>query len=176
MTENTKWREGATPNEVICTVRLHNPADFSGEERPMPDTDKLTALERSIRAAGKCPYNHPENTRCPACQDALPRPTPLEDRCPTCGEKTSEEITVCSDGFHADGPTYWPLEDRDKLIERLQAEVLRLVDALAFAHSEGFEWPVDPLPFGSIAHDLFIKRGNDPERIARKALDDGGEK
>lgn len=47
-------------------------------------------------------------------------------------------------------------------------EILRLVDALAFAHAEGFEWPVDPLPFGSLAHDLFIWRGNDPERIAAK--------
>lgn len=53
----------------------------------------------------------------------------------------------------------------------LKAEILRLVDALTYAHSEGFEWPVDPLPFGSIAHNLFIERGNDPERIeARSAL------
>lgn len=50
----------------------------------------------------------------------------------------------------------------------LRAEILRLVDALEYAHSDGFEWPVDPLPFGSIAHNLFIERGNDPERIAAK--------
>jgi hypothetical protein len=57
--------------------------------------------------------------------------------------------------------------------EKLEAEILRLVDALVFAHDAGFEWPVDPLPFGSIAHNLFIERGNDPERIAAKI--DGSE-
>ncbi len=50
----------------------------------------------------------------------------------------------------------------------LRAEVLRLVDALEYAHSEGFQWPVDPLPFGSLAHDLFIERGNGPKRIAAR--------
>jgi hypothetical protein len=58
----------------------------------------------------------------------------------------------------------------------LRAEILRLVDALEYAHSEGFEWPVDPLPFGSIAHNLFIERGNDPERIAARALSNTPEK
>lgn len=57
----------------------------------------------------------------------------------------------------------------DKAREVLEAEILRLVEALVFAHSSGFEWPVDPLPSGSIAHDLFIRRWNDPERIAAKA-------
>jgi hypothetical protein len=51
-------------------------------------------------------------------------------------------------------------------IEDANAEILRLVDALVYAHEMGVEWPSDPLPFGSIAHNLFIERGNDPERIA----------
>jgi hypothetical protein len=45
---------------------------------------------------------------------------------------------------------------------------LRLVDALVYAHDAGVEWPIDPLPFGSIAHNLFIERGNDPERIEKR--------
>ena len=36
----------------------------------------------------------------------------------------------------------------------LEAEILRLTDALDFAHSEGFEWPTDPLPVGCIARCL----------------------
>lgn len=60
-------------------------------------------------------------------------------------------------------------QEQGKRIAELEAETLRLVDALHYAHSAGFQWPVDPLPFGSIAHDLFIRRGNDPERIAERA-------
>lgn len=52
------------------------------------------------------------------------------------------------------------------LAEALRAEVLRLVDALVYAHDAGFQWPDDPLPSGSVAHNLFIERGNDPEHIA----------
>jgi hypothetical protein len=48
----------------------------------------------------------------------------------------------------------------------LEAEILRLTDALAFAHSEGFEWPADPLPINSIAWRLRIQRGN--ERISEQ--------
>jgi hypothetical protein len=51
-------------------------------------------------------------------------------------------------------------------VERRDAEILRLVDALVIAHYAGVQWPSDPLPFGSLAHNLFIERGNDPERIA----------
>lgn len=65
------------------------------------------------------------------------------------------------------------LNEQHATIERLSAElgerdaeILRLVDALVFAHDAGIEWPIDPLPFGSIAHNLFIERGNDPDRIA----------
>jgi hypothetical protein len=60
--------------------------------------------------------------------------------------------------------------DTDDRIKKLQGEILRLVDALVYAHDAGFEWPVDPLPFGSIAHNLFIERGNDPERIATRQV------
>jgi hypothetical protein len=61
--------------------------------------------------------------------------------------------------------------DTDDRIKELRGEILRLVDALVYAHDAGVEWPIDPLPFGSIAHNLFIERGNDPERIeARTAL------
>lgn len=61
------------------------------------------------------------------------------------------------------------LETQAARITALEDEILRLVDALGYAHASGFEWPDDPLPFGSIAHDLFIYRGNDPERIAARA-------
>jgi hypothetical protein len=39
-------------------------------------------------------------------------------------------------------------------IEVLVAEILRLTEAVAFAHGEGCEWPDDPLPLGCIARRL----------------------
>lgn len=36
----------------------------------------------------------------------------------------------------------------------LEKEVLRLTEAVAFAHNEGCEWPVDPLPPGCVAQEL----------------------
>jgi hypothetical protein len=32
-----------------------------------------------------------------------------EKLCPTCGAKSKDENQYCSDGFHAPGKTYWPV-------------------------------------------------------------------
>lgn len=39
-------------------------------------------------------------------------------------------------------------------IAALEAEILRLTEAVAFAHGEGCDWPCDPLPLGCIAREL----------------------
>ncbi len=38
----------------------------------------------------------------------------------------------------------------DATLAPWRAEVERLREAIEFAHSEGFEWPSDPLPAGSV--------------------------
>jgi hypothetical protein len=99
---NEQWRKGATPNEAICNVRLHNPADFSGEDRNplMSNTDKPFAIamlqRRRADAVSQGGSAEIEVGEIDVAIAALSRPTPLEDR--------------------------------DKLIERLQRAVVALAN------------------------------------------------
>jgi len=79
-----------------------------------------------------------------------------------------------SDRHHSDEyrdyPTPSELSQPKSREAELEAEILRVTDALVYAHDNGFEWPVDPLPVGSIAWQLRIERGN--TLISKGSADD----
>jgi hypothetical protein len=43
----------------------------------------------------------------------------IEMKCSTCGATSPSENEYCSNGFHAQGPTYWPGED--ELVSNLRS-------------------------------------------------------
>jgi hypothetical protein len=85
------------------------------------------------------------------------------------GEATRHQQQAAASGIVLRCADYAEAADT---IEVLVAEVLRLTEALAFAHGEGCEWPDDPLPLDCIARRLVDKfELAPPETPERKVHD-----